>query len=74
MSWRLSVVLGDFIVNRNLAAGSEEYHLTGQGDSNAKNSNIITCDAPWLTAPELSFEKKQLIPSIQQLLIHHSCK
>jgi hypothetical protein len=35
--WRLSVVLGDFIVNRHLVTGSEEYHLTGQGNSNAKH-------------------------------------
>ena len=34
--WRLSVVLDDFIVNRHLVTGSEEYHLTGQGNSNAK--------------------------------------
>jgi len=30
--WGLSVVLGDFIVNRHLVTGSEEYHLTGQGN------------------------------------------
>ena len=34
--WRLSVVLGEFIVNRHMVAGSDGYHLTGQGNSNAK--------------------------------------
>ncbi|MGB6873521.1 MAG: tetratricopeptide repeat protein [Dehalococcoidia bacterium] len=30
------VVLGEFIVNRHLVAGSEEYRLTGQGNSSAE--------------------------------------
>jgi len=34
--------------------------------------NIITYGGPWWTVPELMFEKKQLIPSIQQLLVCHS--
>jgi hypothetical protein len=34
--WRLSVVFGNFIVNRYPVAGSEEYHIRGQGNSNAK--------------------------------------
>jgi len=35
--WRLSVVFREFIVNRYLVTGSEEHHLTGQGNSNAKH-------------------------------------
>jgi len=27
---------------------------------------------PWLTVPELLFEKKQLIPALQQLLVSYS--
>ena len=42
-----------------------DHHLEG---------NIITHGGPWGTVPELLFEKKQLIPSIQQLLVCHSRK
>jgi hypothetical protein len=35
VGFKLSVVLSDFIVNKHLVAGSEEYHLTGQGNSDA---------------------------------------
>jgi hypothetical protein len=30
---------------------------------------LITYGGPWGTVPELLFEKKQLIPALQQLLI-----
>jgi len=35
------------IVNKYLVAGSEEYHFTGQGNSNAEHGNIITYGEPW---------------------------
>jgi len=41
MRCKLSVVLGEFIVNRDPVTGSEEHHFTGQCNSNAKNGNII---------------------------------
>jgi hypothetical protein len=47
MRWRLSVFPGEFIVNRHLVTGSEEYHLTGQANSNAERDNIITYARPW---------------------------
>jgi hypothetical protein len=33
--------------------------------------NNITHGGPWGTVPELSFEKKGLIPTIQRLLVCH---
>jgi hypothetical protein len=68
--WRLSVVLSEFIVNRHLLIGSKEYHITGQGSPNAKHGNIITYGEPWGTVPEVLFEKKGLIPAVQQLFFH----
>ena len=32
---------------------------------------IVTLGGPWLTVPELFFEKKQLIPTLQRFLISH---
>jgi len=40
--WRLSVILGELIVNKHLFTGSDEYRLTGQGNSNAEHANVIT--------------------------------
>ena len=34
--------------------------------------NIITYGGPWATVPELMFEKKVLIPEVQQLLVAES--
>ena len=72
--WRLSVVLGEFIVNRYPITGSKEYHWRGQGNSNAKHGNIITNGGLRGTVLELLFGTKHLIPAIQQLLVYHSCK
>ena len=33
-----------------------------------QNGNIITCGGPWLAVPKLLFEKKRLMPALQQLL------
>jgi hypothetical protein len=52
-----------------LVAGSEEYHLTGQANSNAKHGNTIIYGGPGEAVPELLFEKKQLTPALQQLLV-----
>jgi hypothetical protein len=41
-----------------LVAGSEEYRLTGQANSNAKHGNTIIYGRLWGTVPELLFEKK----------------
>jgi hypothetical protein len=32
---------------------------------------IVHYGGPWLTVPELFFEKKQLIPTLQQLLVSY---
>jgi len=32
---------------------------------------IIFYGGPWLTVPELFFEKKELIPALQQLLVSY---
>jgi len=72
--WRLSVVCGESIVNRHPVTGPEEYHHARQGNSNAKNGNIITYGGHWGTVPELLLEKKQLIPAILQLIVYLSCK
>jgi len=34
--------------------------------------NIITYGGPWGTVPELLFDKKELIPALQQLLVSKS--
>jgi hypothetical protein len=42
-----------------------------EGYSKLTSGNMITCGGPWGTVPELLFEKKQLIPVLQQLLASH---
>jgi len=37
----------------------------------ANSSGAVASGGPWLTVPELFFEKKQLIPTLQQLLISY---
>jgi hypothetical protein len=37
-----------------------------------QKGNIITDGGPWETVSELLFEKKELIPALQQLLVSHS--
>ena len=32
----------------------------------------LSCGGPWGTVPELLFEKKELIPALQQLLVAES--
>ena len=32
---------------------------------------LMNCGGPWGTVPELFFEKKELIPALQQLLTSH---
>jgi len=39
---------------------------------NPRLGNNITYGGPWLTVPELFFEKKQLVPALQQLLLSYS--
>lgn len=68
---KLSVILGDFIVNKHLIANVEKYYLTEQGNSNARHGNIITCGGLWSKVPEPLFEKNGLIPAIQPLLVCH---
>jgi hypothetical protein len=38
------------------------------------NGNLITYGGPWGTVPELLFEKKGLIPAVQQLLVSQCCE
>ena len=33
---------------------------------------IVEYGGPWATVPELLFEKKELIPKLQDLLVSHS--
>ena len=39
---------------------------------NCKNQGIVPVRGPWGTVPELLFEKKQLIPALQQLLTSYN--
>ena len=40
--------------------------------TSAKGSGAVTNGGPWATVPELLFEKKGLIPVLQQLLVCYS--
>ena len=40
--------------------------------ASAKGSGAVTSGGPWGTVPELLFEKKELIPALQELLTSHS--